>query len=115
VESQLKYAKYRWDENRGDQHAAWGGSWWYFETGSDGYVKRQVEIYDSGIRLRYGPRHLEDKFGGLSQGNESELDRAPDQKLSAEEFEAEWAQGPWHNEGKSEPGATADGGRDLDF
>jgi hypothetical protein len=113
LESRARYGKFRWDENRGDQHAAWGASWWYFETGSDGYVTRQVEVYDLGIRLRYGPRHQEDEFGGLSQGHESELDRSADQEMTAEEFVAEWARGSWHNEGQSEPGATADGGRDL--
>ena len=94
----MRYTKFRWDEDRGDQHAAWGGSWWYFETGVDGYVVRQVEVYDTGVRLRYGPGREDDEFGGLSQGHESELDRSADEELSAEQFEIVWAQGPWYNE-----------------
>ena len=94
----MRYTKFRWDEDRGDQFAAWGGSWWYFETGPDGYVTRQVEVYDSGVRLRYDADHRDDEFGGLSQGHESKLDRSADQELSAAEFQAVWVQGPWHNE-----------------
>jgi hypothetical protein len=82
--------KYRWDEDRGDEHADWGGSWWYFEIGPDGYVTRQVEIYDSGVRLQYGPSHIEDEFGGLSCCHEQDIDRSTSQPLTAEEFESVW-------------------------
>jgi hypothetical protein len=94
----MHYAKFRWDEERGDEFSAWGQSWWYVETDPGGYVRRQVEVYDSGIRLRYGPDHPTDEFGGLSQAHESELDRSAEQGLSEEEFEAIWAAGPWYNE-----------------
>ena len=93
----MKFFKYRWHEDRGDEHAAWGESWWYFEIGADGYPVRQVEEYDSGIRLRYGPEHQEDEFGCLGYANVSDMDRPPDQELSAAEFEAVWTTGPWHN------------------
>jgi hypothetical protein len=75
----MQYTKFRWDEDRGDRYSVWGGSWWYFETGPDGDVTRQVEVYDSGIRLHYSPAHREDNFGELSQGHDSELDRSADQ------------------------------------
>jgi hypothetical protein len=93
----MRYLKYRWDENRGDEHADWGASWWYFEIGPDGYPMRQVEVYDSGVQLRYSVQHAEDEFGALSISHESDMDRRADQELSAEEFEKVWAAGPWHN------------------
>ncbi len=93
----MRFFKYRWDEDRGDEHAEWGGSWWYFEIGPDGYPVRQVEEYDSGIRLRYGPDHQEDDFGFLGYPNVSDMDRPPDLELSAAEFEAVWTAGLWHN------------------
>ncbi len=94
----MQYLKYRWNEDRGDEHAEWGGSWWYFEIGSDGYPVRQIEEYDSGVRLRYGPDHEEDKFGGLGTAQVSECDQLANQELSATEFEELWAAGPWHNQ-----------------
>jgi hypothetical protein len=86
----MKYMKYRWDEDRGDEYASWGCSWWYFEIGPDGYPVRHVEIYDSGMKLRYGPDQTEDQYGGLAAGHESEMDHQWDEPLSAEEFEAVW-------------------------
>lgn len=94
----MRHLKYRWDEDRGDEHADWGGSWWYFEIGDDGYPSRQVEEYDRGVRLRYCFEHREDRFGGLGYGHESAMDRPPDKVLSAEEFEAVWRRDPWYND-----------------
>lgn len=94
----MHHLKYRWDEDRGDEYADWGGSWWYFEISDDGFPSRQVEEYDGGIRLRYSSEHREDRFGGLSYGHESEMDRSADAVLSAEEFDAEWRRGPWYND-----------------
>jgi hypothetical protein len=93
----MKHLKYRWDECRGDTYDDWGRSWWYFEIGPDGYMVRQIEVYDSEVRLRYGPDHAEDEFGFLGYVHETDLDRSAYQLLSAAEFEAEWATGPWHN------------------
>lgn len=104
----MRYARFRWDEDRGDMFATWGGSWWYFEIGPDGYVRRQIEVYDSGVRLRYGHDNLCDHFGSLSQAHESELDRPPDQELTAEGFEAVWSEGPWYNVPGAEPGTAPD-------
>jgi hypothetical protein len=42
------YVKRHWVELRGDEHNAWGTSWWYFEVDDNGGVLRQVELYDSG-------------------------------------------------------------------
>ena len=93
-----RYWKYRWDESRGDSHNDWGGSWWYFELSPDDFTIRQIEIYDSGVRLRYSVNHPDDEYGGLSVALMNGMDRPPDQVLTAEEFEAVWSSGPWNNE-----------------
>jgi hypothetical protein len=86
----VTYLKCRWSEDRGDQHAGWGCSWWYFEFGPDGYITRQVEIYDSGVRLRYGPNHMVDMYGKLGEGRLQDMDMPETEVLTAEEFEAAW-------------------------
>ena len=94
----MRYTKYCWDGLPGGERNDWGKSWWYFETDPDGGVVRQMEVYDSGIRLRYSSSHLEDEYGRLCDVNESEFDRSPDQELTPTEFETVWSTGPWSNE-----------------
>lgn len=60
--SGASYVKRHWDESRGDAYDAWGTSWWYFEVDSDGSVMRQIEEYNSGRLLRYGPEYEDDEF-----------------------------------------------------
>ena len=86
----MTYLKCRWDENRGDQYAGWGCSWWYFEFGPDGSITRQVEIYDNGVQLRYGLDHLWDSFGKLGEGRLQDMDMPGAEVVTAEEFEALW-------------------------
>jgi hypothetical protein len=93
----MRYLKYRWDEDRADEYAAWGGSWWYFEVGMDGNPVRHVELCDSGVRLRYGPDHTEDEFGGLGHGSVADWDRPADQDMAAQDFGAVCGSGPWYN------------------
>jgi hypothetical protein len=50
---------------RGDEFDSWDHSVWYFEVDDSGYPIRQVEVYDAGPVLRYGPGHEEDQYGGL--------------------------------------------------
>ncbi|MGW0778326.1 hypothetical protein ACWD01_32935 [Streptomyces sp. NPDC002835] len=64
----------RWDESRGDEFDSLGHSVWYFEVGDDGWPARQVEAYDTGPVLRYGPGHEEDRYGGLGQTSLDDLD-----------------------------------------
>ena len=91
----MTYLKYRWNETRGDEHARWGGSWWYFEFGPDGYPVRQVEVYDGGVRLRYGPDRPEDEFGGLGCGRQQDMEPEGAETMTAEQFEKVWqAAGP---------------------
>ena len=93
----MRYLKYRWDENRGDEHSDWGASWWYFEVDPDGSIIRQIEIYDLGVQLRYSRDHPEDELGGLASSRVDEFDRPADNELSAIEFNRDWEQGPWFN------------------
>ena len=99
VAFRVRYLKYRWDEDRGDEYADWGASWWLTEFGPDGYRTRQIELYDSGPRLRYSQAHLEDEFGGLGLVNLGEIDLAEQEEIDAQEFEAVWRSGPWYNAG----------------
>ena len=62
----LIYIKRTWEELRGDEYDHWGISNWYFECDNDGFVKRQVEEYEIGIRLRYDDKLPSDKYGMLS-------------------------------------------------
>jgi hypothetical protein len=62
-----RFYRRQWAETRGDEFDDWGHSLWYFETDNEGWPVRQVEVYDGGQVLRYGPRHGEDHYGGLGQ------------------------------------------------
>lgn len=84
------YVKRHWNELRGDEHNAWGPSWWYFEVDDEGGVLRQIEQYDSGVRLRYGEQHIEDEFGGLSQAL-LDLSEPGYTAISSQDFEAAWS------------------------
>ena len=94
----MVYEKYRWDDSRGDEHDDWGCCWFYFEFGEDDYAVRQMELYDSGVRLRYGLEHVEDEFGGLSLGRRSDMEAPVPEVLTPAEFERVWNAGPWHNQ-----------------
>jgi hypothetical protein len=86
----VKYRKCRWDEPRAEPYGAWGCSWWFFEFGPDGTLTRQVEVYDNGVRLRYGPDHLADKFGKRGAARLQDMEMPGAQVLTAEEFETVW-------------------------
>ena len=64
-----RFYRRRWDESRGDAFDAWGHSVWYFEVDDAGWPVRQVEVYDTGPVLRYGPEHEEDQYGGLGRAS----------------------------------------------
>lgn len=86
----MTYVKCRWDEGRGDRYDHWGGSWWYFEFGPDGAITRQIEVYDGGVQLRYGPDHMGDEFGKLGEGRRQDMDMPGAEELTADQFEAVW-------------------------
>jgi hypothetical protein len=64
--AQHRFFKWRWDEDRGDEYASWGGTTYYFTTDASGIVSRQIEIYDDGHVLMYDEAHASDAFGMLS-------------------------------------------------
>ena len=86
----LTYVKRHWNELRGDEHDAWGTSWWYFEVNDKCTVPRQIEQYNSGVRLCYGGKHIEDEFGGLSQ-TPLDLSESGYTAISSQDFEAAWS------------------------
>jgi hypothetical protein len=82
-----QWFRHRWDEDRGDEFADWGGSTWVYATDEAGVVERQVEIYDSDAVLVYDETHAKDAYGMLS---DKKLDlSAPDvERITEEEFVA---------------------------
>ena len=79
------------DETRGDEFAGWGHSVWYFETDYEGLPVRQVEVYDAGRVLRYGPGHDEDRYGGLGQASLYDSDEDWSTfEITATAFERVW-------------------------
>lgn len=65
--------------------------------GDDGYAVRQMEVYESGVILKYDSSHLEDEYGFLpDQRLEPEENGVPE--VSAEELEAAWATGDASNQ-----------------
>ena len=62
-----RFFRRRWDESRGDAFDGWGPAVYFIEVGDDGWPVRQIEVYEMGPTLRYGPGRTEDAFGGLGQ------------------------------------------------
>ena len=88
----MTYQGYRLNESHWVAGDEWGGSWHYFEFGPDGFPRRQVEVYDRGVTLRYGPGHESDEFGCLLGRSDDEIADISDEiiSLTAQEFEAVW-------------------------
>ena len=91
------YYKRPWDEDRGDDHADWGTSVWFFEVGEDGFPTRQLEVYQSGVATRYDATHPDDEFGMLSAVALDPSEFAPF-SISAAEFEEAWSSHCPHNQ-----------------
>ena len=81
----------RWEESRGDKFSSWGSATYYFEVGPDGWPTRQIEVYDNGLILRYGPDHREDEFGQLGQAPLDEVEDWSPWAIAAQDFENAWA------------------------
>ena len=84
----MKYFKFYWNENRGDEFSDWGNSLWYNQFDEEFYATKQMTIYDNGNVLKYDFEHDADEFGFLAEGiidvgSESE-------EISKEEFETAW-------------------------
>jgi hypothetical protein len=86
----MRYFKRHWDENRGDGHADWGTSIWYFEGQPDMWPSHQIEVYANGTVLKYDRAHIQDGFGGLSETALDAVEFAPF-AISRDEFEQVWS------------------------
>jgi hypothetical protein len=84
----------RWDATRGDEFDSWGAATYYFEVGEDGWPTRQVEVYDAGPVLRYGPGREEDEYGQLGQARLGELEDWAPWEVSRNDFETAWEATP---------------------
>ena len=87
-----RWFRRRWEESRGDSFDAWGAATYFFETDADGSPTRQVEVYDAGPTLRYGPGHTEDDIGHLGYATLNGPEDWTPYGISREEFEAAWGQ-----------------------
>lgn len=84
----MRYFKFYWDENRGDEYSDWGNSFWYNEFDEEFYATKQMRIYDNGNVLKYDLERIDDEFGCLAEGI---IDIGSEsQEISKEEFEAVW-------------------------
>jgi len=90
-----RYFRRRWDDSRGDNYASWGCATYYFEVDELGCVRRQIEEYDQGPKLRYNQNRPEDRYGRLASGNviddESTWGAC---EIPASEFEDSWKSSP---------------------
>lgn len=68
VKKRMNYFRRIWDESRCDEYDYWGNSEWYFEADEEGYITKNLQIYQNGIELYYSNSHVEDKYGVLPEG-----------------------------------------------
>lgn len=85
-----QYYRRPWNESRDDHYYSWGPATYYFEVGDDGWPIRQIEVYDFGPTLRYGPGHEEDEFGLLAQAPLGHLGEWQPWSIAEAEFEQAW-------------------------
>lgn len=85
----MKYIRAEWNETRGDQFDHWGRSIWYIELDDLNYPNRQIEVYQSGIRLKYGQNNIQDLYGSLGD-QPIEAEDGWGKGISRTEFEEEW-------------------------
>ena len=85
----MHYYLRQWHESRGDGHADWGTSLWYFEVDGTGNVIRQVESYECGKVLKYDQANPNDEYGGLAE-QPLDLEEFQPYTISAEEFFDRW-------------------------
>jgi hypothetical protein len=86
----VRFFRRRWDESRGDEFDDWGPATYLFEVDVDMWPTQQIEVYDFGPILRYGPEHVEDEHGGLGEVRLDELEDWSEWEMSAIEFERVW-------------------------
>ncbi len=87
--SPCRYFKRYWDENPGGICDGWGGSTYLFEVHPDGYVARQIEMFDNGTLLLYDETIDEDHYGGRSIVT-LDFDEYDEFSIDRKEFIANW-------------------------
>lgn len=87
----MPFYKRPWNEVRGDRYSDWGTAVYFFDTDAAGVVQRQLEVYQSGRRLRYDDSHPGDEYGGLAV-HELDLDECRSFEITRRVFEEEWNQ-----------------------
>jgi hypothetical protein len=86
-----RWFRRRWEEPRGDEFDTWGAATYLFEVADDGWPTRQIEDYDNGPTLRYGPDQKEDQYGQLGQARLDELEDWTPWAITHEAFEEAWS------------------------
>lgn len=81
----MRYFRRPWDEDRGDAYASWGTSVFYLAVDASGDVRRQVEVYASGVVLDYDADHDADQYGMLTYA-ELDLDEFVPFEITEQEF-----------------------------
>lgn len=85
----MRYLRWRWNEDRGDEHADWGASTWLWIDDGDGWSVDQWELYDGGQVLHYDETHTDDEYGGLGDQQLDPADWPPDiEQLTEAEYRA---------------------------
>jgi hypothetical protein len=83
----VRYFRWRWEEDRGDEHADWGASTWLWAIDGEGWSIDQWELYDSGQVLHYDTAHTVDEHGMLAdQRADLDDERAGVEELSEAEY-----------------------------
>lgn len=60
----IRYFKRRIDgDDIVDRPSSWGRSSIYFETSEEGFVIRQIQLFESGVVLTYDDEHYHDDYG----------------------------------------------------
>ncbi|WP_206060829.1 hypothetical protein [Nonomuraea basaltis] len=81
----MRFFRRPWDDDRGDEFASWGTSVFYLAVDASGEVRRQVEVYASGVVLDYDEQHDEDRYGGLTYA-ELDLEEFAPFEITEREF-----------------------------
>ncbi|TMR98363.1 hypothetical protein EJK15_13545 [Nonomuraea basaltis] len=81
----VRFFRRPWDDDRGDEFASWGTSVFYLAVDASGEVRRQVEVYASGVVLDYDEQHDEDRYGGLTYA-ELDLEEFAPFEITEREF-----------------------------
>lgn len=86
-----RYFRRLWEETRGDAFDSWGEAVYHFEVSDEGWPTRQIEDYETGPTLRYGPGREEDEYGHLGQTRLEKFEDWDSLTIAEDEFEQAWA------------------------